>query len=72
MQTALLEPTDMLKELELEGNFTGRLAAMQEELKTMPFGAVWDFFCSQHDAGVGLEWLDSIASYEKEVLSGRD
>jgi L-rhamnose isomerase len=67
---ALLEPTDMLKELELEGNLTGRLAIL-EELKTMPFGAVWDSFCSQHEAGVGLEWLDAVAAYEKKVLSGR-
>ena len=38
---ALLEPTDQLRQLEIDGDFTSRLA-MVEELKTLPFGAVWD------------------------------
>ena len=41
---ALLEPTAALRELEAAGDFTGRLALL-EELKTLPFGAVWDYHC---------------------------
>ena len=41
---ALLEPTDTLLQLELDGDFTGRLALMEEQ-KSLPFGAVWDHYC---------------------------
>ena len=41
---ALLEPTEMLRQLEAEGDTTARLALL-EELKTLPFGAVWDHYC---------------------------
>ena len=49
---ALLEPTPALRQLEAEGNYTGRLALL-EELKTMPFGAVWDFYCHKSGVPVG-------------------
>ena len=41
---ALLEPTKKLRELENSGDFTSRLT-MLEELKTLPFGTVWDYYC---------------------------
>ena len=41
---ALLEPQEMLKQYEIEGDFSSRLA-LQEELKSMPFSAVWDYYC---------------------------
>ena len=43
---ALLEPTPKLRELEIQGDFTARLALL-EEIKTLPFGAVWDYYCQQ-------------------------
>lgn len=68
---ALLEPTDRLKSYEEAGNNSGRLALM-EELKTMPFGAVWDHYCTANDVPVGMAWFDSVMNYEKEVLLKRN
>lgn len=67
---ALLEPTDSLRKLEVEGNFTERLA-MLEELKTLPFGAVWDYYCLRSDVPVGTDWITEAKKYETEVLSKR-
>jgi L-rhamnose isomerase len=67
---ALLEPTDRLRALEAEGDFTSRLA-LQEELKTLPFGAVWDYYCETKNVPVGENWLANIKRYEKSVLSRR-
>ena len=68
---ALVEPTAKLRELEQAGDFTGRLA-MLEELKTMPSGAVWDYYCLQHEVPVGPAWLDAVRKYEREVQSKRN
>ena len=68
--TAMLDPVDKLKELELAGDYTSRLALM-EEAKTMPFAAVWDYYCLKASAPVGEEWLAEVKRYEKEVLSQR-
>ncbi len=67
---ALLEPTARLREYEINGNFTARLALL-EELKTLPLGAVWDEFCRRTNVPVGFAWLDAVARYEREVLSRR-
>lgn len=67
---ALLEPTDKLREMELSGDFTGRLA-LQEELKSLPFGIVWDAYCERSGVPEGIAWLDDIRRYESEVLSRR-
>lgn len=67
---ALLEPTDQLRELETAGDFTGRLALL-EELKGLPFCAVWDAYCLKQGVPVGLGFLDEIRTYEKDVLSLR-
>jgi len=67
---ALLEPTDKLRALENAGDNTARLA-MLEELKTLPFGAVWDEHCRRDDVPVGAAWLDDVRGYEKRVLSRR-
>jgi L-rhamnose isomerase len=67
---ALLEPLDELRKLESEGDFTSRLALL-EALKGMPFGAVWDYYCSQNDVPVGFAFLDEIRSYEEQVLALR-
>jgi L-rhamnose isomerase len=67
---ALLEPTHTLRQLESEGNFTARLALL-EELKTLPFGAVWDHYCELQGVPVGPAWLEEIKRYEREVLADR-
>lgn len=67
---ALLEPTPRLVEMEVAGDFTGRLALM-EELKTMPIGAIWDEYCRRQQIPVGMEWLTRLKQYEAVVLSLR-
>ncbi|HZB95903.1 MAG TPA: L-rhamnose isomerase [Herpetosiphonaceae bacterium] len=67
---ALLEPIDQMRRLEVEGDYTGRLALI-EELKGLPWAAVWDEFCLQQDVPVGIQFLDEIKAYEADVLSAR-
>jgi len=67
---AMLDPIDKLKKLELAGDYTSRLALM-EEAKSMPFAAVWDYHCLKHGAPVGEAWLAEVKQYEKSVLSKR-
>ena len=59
-----------VKEFEAAGDFTSRLA-MMEELKSMPFGAVWDAYCQRNGAPVGPAWLEEVRAYERQVLSRR-
>jgi L-rhamnose isomerase len=66
---ALLEPP-AIKTAELQGDFTSRLA-LQEEAKTLPFGAVWDYYCESKGVPVGENWLPEVKRYEKDVLSNR-
>jgi L-rhamnose isomerase len=68
--SVLLEPTEKLRKIENNGDFTKRLALL-EELKSMPIAAVWDYFCYTQDAPVGIEWLDEVKKYEQKVLSKR-
>jgi L-rhamnose isomerase len=70
LMLALLEPSKKLRELEAAGDFTARLALL-EELKTMPFSAVWDYHCVKQNVPVGMAWLDAVKEYEKAVLSKR-
>ncbi|MGQ4667996.1 L-rhamnose isomerase [Metabacillus halosaccharovorans] len=67
---AMLVPNDHLKQLQEEGNFTERLALM-EEFKTYPFGAIWDYYCEQNGVPVKETWLEDVKKYENEVLSKR-
>jgi L-rhamnose isomerase len=67
---ALLEPTDKLRRMENAGDYTSRLA-MLEELKTLPFGAVWDYYCQKQDVPAGLDWLKVVRDYEARVTSLR-
>ncbi len=66
---ALLE-TPLIRTGELAGDFTTRLA-LQEEAKSLPFGAVWDFYCESKGVPVGEAWLAEVKRYETEVLSKR-
>jgi L-rhamnose isomerase len=67
---ALLEPTARLRQYEAGGDYTARLA-LQEELKGMPWTAVWDYFCMQNDVPTGIAFLDDIKEYEAQELSKR-
>ncbi len=67
---ALLEPRDLLKQYEAEGDFSSRLA-LQEELKSMPFSAVWDYYCSKKNVPVGMDLMSVIKDYEKKELANR-
>jgi L-rhamnose isomerase len=67
---ALLEPRDRLRAAEDCGDFTTRLALL-EECKTMPFSAVWDRYCQQQNVPSGLAWLSEIKQYEAAVLQQR-
>ncbi|MEM7799712.1 MAG: L-rhamnose isomerase [Chloroflexota bacterium] len=67
---ALLEPTATLQQMERDGDFTGRLALL-EELKMLPFGDVWAMFCEQQCVPVGFQFMEPIRQYEKDVLSER-
>jgi len=67
---ALLEPTDLLKDAERDGDFTSRLV-MQEEAKSLPWSAVWDECCNRAGVTSGDSWLDDVRSYERSVLSQR-
>lgn len=67
---AALEPIDALRDLELNMNYTKRLALL-EELKSAPFGPVWDYFCEKNGVPVGEKWIAECEAYEKNVLSKR-
>ena len=59
-----------IRDAEHKGDLTSRLALM-EERKTLPFGAIWDYYCMKQDAGVGTDWLAKVKQYETDVLSKR-
>lgn len=67
---ALLEPYELLKKYEEEGKYFERLATL-EELKTKPFGAVWDYWCLMNDVPAGEDYITEVNKYEEEVLSKR-
>lgn len=67
---ALLEPKEKLVELEENEKYFERLA-MLEELKTKPFGSVWDYYCLMNDVPAGEGYITEVQQYEKEVLSKR-
>ncbi len=67
---ALIQPWQILKEFEENGQYFQRLAFL-EELKTLPFGSVWDYFCLINNVPIGFSWINEIEKYEKEVLRKR-
>ncbi len=67
---ALLEPLERLQAFEAEGDFTSRLALL-EEAKTLPFGEVWNEFCRRQDVPLGFDWMGTVKAYEGKVLAFR-
>lgn len=63
---AFLQPVDKLQEIELCGDKSMRLAFTQE-LKTLPFGLVWDYYCEIQNVYIGLDWTEPVKKYEAEV-----
>ena len=67
---AELEPIERLRSAEQSGDFTARLAIL-EESKTLPLGAVWDYYCIERDVPTGDAWLNAVREYEAQTLSRR-
>lgn len=67
---ALLMPNEQLKTYQEQGNFTDRLAVL-EEFKTYPFGYIWDYYCQEMNVPVGMDWLDEVREYEQVELLKR-
>jgi len=68
---AMLEPLEKMRAFEQNGDFTSRLALL-EELKGMPFGAVWDHYCESKNVPVGMDFMSVIKDYEKKELAKRN
>ena len=68
--SALLEPLAKLREYEAAGQGFQRLALL-EEAKTLPFGAVFDYFNYINGVPVGEAFIGAIEQYEREVTSKR-
>ncbi|KHN90201.1 L-rhamnose isomerase [Pectobacterium actinidiae] len=67
---ALLEPTETLRTLEQNGDYTARLALLEEQ-KSLPWQAVWEHYCQRHDVTPGSEWLQQVRQYEETILTQR-
>lgn len=68
---ALLEPRAMLRRAEASWDFTTRLSCF-EELKSMPWSAVWNQYCRSRDVPAGLDWLAEVQAYESRILAERE
>ena len=68
--SALLQPMETEKTLQNDGNFT-KLMVLQEELKTAPFGEVWDEYCRRSGVPLDGAWFPLVERYEADVLSKR-
>jgi L-rhamnose isomerase len=67
---SLLEPSAAISDAEARGDTTARLAWF-EELKSMPWGAVWDYYCESRGVPVGLGWLERVRAYERDIAARR-
>ena len=68
--SALLQPVELMKKIEAEGDVSSRLAYIQQ-FKSSPVELVWDYYCEKTGKYPGLTWLDEVKDYEKKVLSQR-
>ncbi|HAT25079.1 MAG: L-rhamnose isomerase [Pantoea sp.] len=67
---ALLEPTERLRQSETAGDYTARLALLEEQ-KSLPWQAVWEAWCLRHDVPADASWLSDVRHYEKQILNQR-
>ena len=68
--SALCTPNELLKKLQDENKLT-ELMVMQEEVKLLPFGDIWNKYCEECGVAGDKAWFDDIMKYEKDVLSKR-
>jgi len=67
---ACLAPIQDGRDAEKSGDLTTRLA-LHEENKSLPFAAVWDYYCLKAGKPVGRDWIAQVKDYEKQVLTHR-
>ena len=67
---AMLEPTQDLKDMENQFDFTSRLV-LTEELKDFPYSDVWIYFCFKNNVPVGFDWFKEVKDYEAKILAER-
>lgn len=67
---ALLTPNEVLTAVQDSGNWT-KLMVMQEEIKTLPFGEIWEEYCKRCNTLPDGEWYSQVEKYETEILSKR-
>ena len=67
---ALLTPISKLRQYEANGQLFQRMAVL-EEAKSMPWAAVYDYFCYKNNVPVAEDYITEIEKYEKEVTSKR-
>lgn len=67
---ALLQPNTELKALQDKDDWT-TLMVLQEELKTAPFGEIWNEYCRREEVPADGEWLPKVKEYEQKVLVNR-
>ena len=68
---ALLTPEKLLADYQNKADYTS-LLVVSEEIKTAPFGAVWEELCARANMPAGLAWFDEVKKYENEVLAKRN
>lgn len=68
--SALCTPHERLQKLQNEGRFT-ELMVLQEELKMLPFGDVWNRYCEECGVAGDATWFEEVQRYEADVLSNR-
>jgi L-rhamnose isomerase len=67
---ALLEPAELQRVAEKNYDGAGRMALFEEN-KSMPWSAVWEYYCASHGIPEGIGWLQNVRNYEKETLPRR-
>ena len=67
---ALLQPAEKMKELQDKAEFT-ELMMLSEELKTLPFGDIWEHYCDTLYVPATKVWFEEVRQYEMDVLSRR-
>lgn len=68
--TSLLQPFELIKKAELQGDYTSRLM-LTDEMKNLPYNAVWEYMLLKNGISSGKQALEAVKQYEKEVLSKR-
>lgn len=67
---AALDPINPIRDAELAGDYTARLALL-EETRTLPFSAIWNYYCATHNVPTGQDWLETVRTYEANVTLRR-